>query len=415
MDFFLETNPAFLILPIEDKEYIFYNSLQHRGSRLTHLEMLILDMYYRYQNKDFIVSNFENNKQDTIRKALEAIDHHHLLLCEEIKEPELDTDIHPTSFYIHPTYKCNLNCGYCYNKTIRKAHGDTIGLTDWMAIIDKLSPYAKTFTLTGGEFFLYPDIVLLVKYIRKKCPDSYIGAISNGMHNFQTSPVNEIFDYISGISFSCDSISREGERKGFNPKLYVDNIKWIKRSYPKLKISISSTVTSSNSKDIDETDYFCKKNDCNFSKFILIPQSVDEIDLMPDFNEMIEKGTVLTNKTKRLDTASFTCGAGRNVWSIDPMGNVYPCQSLHHGEFLMGNILRDSVEDMKYSCKNGRLLKTVNDFAVCSRCKVKYICGGGCPAPAYNLYDGKIDRNHLTCYMDYTNSIRKLKSLDNRL
>lgn len=43
------------------------------------------------------------------------------------------------------------------------------------------------------------------------------------------------------------------------------------------------------------------------------------------------------------------------------------------------------------------------------------ICGGGCPATAYNLYDGKIDRNHLTCYMDYTNSIRKLKSLDNRL
>ena len=59
MDFILESNPAFLILPINSTEFVFYNSLQHRASRLSYLEMRILDMYYIYQDKDYILSLFD--------------------------------------------------------------------------------------------------------------------------------------------------------------------------------------------------------------------------------------------------------------------------------------------------------------------------------------------------------------------
>lgn len=60
-------------------------------------------------------------------------------------------------------------------------------------------------------------------------------------------------------------------------------------------------------------------------------------------------------------------------------------------------------------------LPTVNELEVCSSCKVKYMCGGGCIATGYELYGGKLQRNHLTCALNHENAIEKLKSLNNRI
>ena len=88
MDFLLETNPAFLIIPINTTEFVFYNSLQHRASRLSYLEMRILDMYYTYQDKDYILSQFNEDKKETLAEALRAIDNQKLLLCDDIHDAD---------------------------------------------------------------------------------------------------------------------------------------------------------------------------------------------------------------------------------------------------------------------------------------------------------------------------------------
>lgn len=417
MDFLLESNPAFLILPINTTEFVFYNSLQHRASRLSYLEMRILDMYYTYQDKDYILSQFNEDKKETLAEALRAIDNHKLLLCEDIHDADSYQPVFPSSYYLHLTYKCNLKCTYCYNKNIRKENVSILTLPEWKIIIDKIAPFAKIITLTGGEFFLYPNLIELLKYIKQKCPNITISAISNGMHDFEKGNFAKAFEYISNISFSCDSISREGERKGFKPSLYQKNIRWVRKNFPNVQVNIASTVTCSNHTDIQETDSFCKDLQCNFSKAILIPETAAEVDLMPDIeNQIVEKQEEkITRTISHLKPASFRCGAGKSVCSIDPTGNIYPCQALHYKEFLMGNMLSDSIKDIPYFGKEGYILKTVNEFHTCSKCKVKYICGGGCPATAYKFYGGKIGPNHLTCRLNYINSINKLKSLNNRL
>lgn len=417
MDFLLESNPAFLILPISSTEFVFYNSLQHRASRLSHLEMRILDMYYTYQDKDYILSLFDNDKKKMMSEALKAIDNHKLLLCEDIHDTDSNRPIYPSSYYLHLTYKCNLRCTYCYNKHIRKDNKSILALSEWKTIIDKIAPYAKIITLTGGEFFLYPNLIELLAYIKQRCPDVVIAAISNGMHDFEKRDIAKAFEYISSISFSCDSISREGERKGFKPQLYQKNILWVKKNYPNVKVTVASTVTSSNSQDIKETSSFCQNNQCEFSKAILIPENATEVDMMPSIEEQVNLSQTNTSDKiiNQLKPAAFRCGAGKSVCSIDPSGNIYPCQSLHYSELCMGNMLHDRIEDLSYFGKEGYILKTVNDFAMCSKCKVKYICGGGCPATAYKFYGNKISPNHLTCKINYINSINKLKSLNNRL
>ena len=417
MNFLLTSNPAFLVIPAEDNEFIFYNSLQHRASRLNYLEMLILDMYYTFQDKTYIIDQFNEDRRPVISEALDKIDEHKLLVCEDIPDTMSSDPVFPSSYYLHLTYKCNLRCTYCYNKTIRKDKQSHLPLKEWMLIIDKIAPYVKTITLTGGEFFLYPDLLKLLKYVKHKCPDAVISAISNGMHDFWEGDFSEAFEYISSISFSCDSISREGERKGFDPELYRKNILWVKEAYPHVRISVASTVTSSNLPDIKEISGFCQEHQFDLSRTMMNPENAKEVCLMPSMEDqmILSDSDIPANSTARLKSASFRCGAGKSVCSIDPSGNIYPCQSLHYDEFLMGNLVRDSIKDLKYFGKKGFILKTVNEFPMCSKCKVKYICGGGCPATAYRFYGNRIGPNHLSCRMNYNNSIQQLKALNNRL
>ena len=417
MNFLLSSNPAFLIIPIDNNEFVFYNSLQHRASRLNYLEMLILDMYYTFQDKEYILSHFKENRRLVISDALEKIDGHKLLKCENIHDTDSSEPVFPSSYYLHLTYKCNLGCTYCYNKTIRKHNQHSLTLNEWMIIIDKISPYVETITLTGGEFFLYSDLLQLLKYIKQRCPNALISAISNGMHDFENSHLSEAFKYISSISFSCDSISREGERKGFNPEQYRKNLLWIKDAYPHINVSVASTITKSNFSDINEIMSFCEEHKFNLSRTVMNPENATEISLMPSIEDQTKLSdiNIPANTITQLKSPVFRCGAGKSVCSIDPSGNIYPCQSLHYDEFLMGNLIKDSIEDLKYFGKKGFILKTVNEFAMCSKCKVKYICGGGCPATAYRLYGNKINPNHLTCGMNYTNCIKQLKALNNRL
>lgn len=417
MQFLVESNPAFLIIKTNDDQFVFYNSLQHRASRLNYLEMMILDMYYTYQDKNYILSLFDNDKKKMMSEALTAIDNHKLLLCEDLHDTDSKKPVFPSSYYLHLTYQCNLRCTYCYNKNIRKGNKSVLTLFEWKIIIDKIAPYAKIITLTGGEFFLYPDLIGLLEYINHKCPNAAISAISNGMHDFNNENLAKAFEYISFISFSCDSISNEGERKGFDPMLYQKNILWVKKNFPNVKVTVASTVTSSNSQDIKETSSFCLNNQCEFSKAILIPENAAEVDMMPSIEDQINLSQTNTSDKviNQLKPAAFRCGAGKSVCSIDPRGYIYPCQSLHYSELCMGNLLHDRIEDLSYFGKEGYILKTVNDFAMCSKCKVKYICGGGCPATAYKFYGNKIYPNHLTCRINYINSIDKLKLLNNRL
>jgi radical SAM protein with 4Fe4S-binding SPASM domain len=396
-------------------EFVFYNSLQHIGARLTELEVQILDLYYKYQDKEYIISQFPSSQQEAISIALDAIDFHKLLSCEEIK-PSDETAAIPTVFYLHLTYKCNLACTYCYNKLIRKGYYQTLKLQDWKTIIDKIIAYAETIVLTGGECFLYRDIVSLVKYIKEKKSSVKISCISNGMHHFDKNGLDEIFNYLTSISFSCDSLNREGERIGFDPNLFKTNIISISKKFPHLKVTVASTFKSDNSDDIKQIATFCKDHHCSWDNTMVIPGNVEEIDLMPDLKAQEEINANTSNLvTHHLNPPRLHCGAGRIVCSIDPEGNVYPCQSLHYEVFKMGNILKMDLPKMRYIATNEFCLKTVNELTICSQCKVKYICGGNCLANSYRLYNGEMKRNHLTCNLSYKNAIIYLKSLNNRI
>lgn len=413
MKYLLESNPAFIILEVDNDEYVFYNSLQHVGARLTKLELSLLDLVYTYQNKEYLISKFPENQREIILNAILAIEKHNLLNCNEIKYKKEVSNNFPTEYYIHLTYRCNLQCQYCYNKSIRRNNQQEMSVEEWIQIIDKILPYANRIIFTGGECFLYRDYLKLVTYIKSHNPSVILAIISNGTLDYKTAADVSIFNYLSEISLSCDSLESEGKRIGFKPEIFKSNIEWIKKNYPHIALTLTSVYTCENSREIEKTERYCLENHMSFDKTILIPESAEEIELMPSIREIYSNKKFIqkNSEKKRLDSPRIRCGAGKTTCSIDPMGNVFPCQSLHYDELTMGNLLTTSIESLNYDIQ----MLSVDDIPVCSRCNVKYICGGGCLATGYALYNHKQDRNHLTCHINRHNAIEILKSLDNRL
>lgn len=413
MKFLLESNPAFLLLKVEKNEYIFYNSLLHIGARLSNVETQILDLVYTYQDREYILSKFPQHHRDLIGNAISAIEEHQLLKCDKtLKEENISTEF-PVVYYIHLTYRCNLNCLYCYNKTIRQQLQQDLNIEDWKIIIDKIIPYANRIVFTGGECFLYSGIEELMNYIKNKNSDITIAVISNGMHHFEKFAGTQLLRHISELTLSCDSLYSEGKRIGFNATLFRNNIEWLKKNIPNISLSLSSVHTSENSLELKKTESYCIDNLLSYSKTILIPETASQIELMPSIKEVYDDYSNLSNKDKiqKLDPPRFRCGAGRAVCSIAPNGDVYPCQSLHYPELMMGNLLSTDIENLKHNL----VIKGVDDILVCSKCNVKYLCGGGCLASGYSFYKHRFDRNHLTCYLNRHNALEKLKLLDNRL
>ena len=70
--------------------------------------------------------------------------------------------------YIFPTLRCNLDCDYCFNKSVpvRKKYSE-MKFMDWKQIIDSWENVQEIF-LSGGEPFIYPDILPLLEYLIDK-------------------------------------------------------------------------------------------------------------------------------------------------------------------------------------------------------------------------------------------------------
>jgi uncharacterized protein len=82
----------------------------------------------------------------------------------------------------------------------------------------------------------------------------------------------------------------------------------------------------------------------------------------------------------------MSCGAGRGTVLIDPEGNIWPCHRFNGadrdagagGAFCLGNIFgefNDDLQQVFLQFNHARF-----ETARCKTCRIRRICGGGCPA-----------------------------------
>lgn len=407
LDIFKENK--FYIERIENNMYIFYNSIRHFACKISELDLYIFNLIYKYKELEIIKNNINIEFHKYITNLYQKVIKSKVLSLEKI-----DSNIIyqlPSSFYLHLTYKCNLGCIYCYNKDIRTDYKD-LDVNRWEYIIDQIIPYAERIVLTGGEPFLFNKLCNIIQYIRNKSQSILIEIISNCMIDFENySYLNDIVKNINSITFSCDNLTDVNQtRINFNSNLFKKNIILLKNKYPQLNITISSVYIKNSENEIGIICKFCQEVNTGFKSVLITPNNKKEIELLPNINNYKKS---FVNKVSKLENLRKYCGAGIGSCSIDPKGNVYPCQSLHYSKFEYGNILNESIDNILKNKKSQSIRNQYNVDLIdtCKECNLKYICGAGCRAATYKLEGDPMKYPKTLCSYYRELSIHKLKNI----
>jgi len=164
---------------------------------------------------------------------------------------------------IEVTNDCNQNCYYCFNNSGSDKNNRTVSLNQWLGLIKHLKNCGlQSVHFTGGEPFVYSDIIPLIK-----------GSIDLGLEVSILSNGHKIMDYsaqfpeilaqLTVAQISLDSIIPEFHNKRRNYfNAWQDAMDAI-HSLRKLKVpvEISSTIDSGNINSIEELAKFAFNND----------------------------------------------------------------------------------------------------------------------------------------------------------
>lgn len=99
-----------------------------------------------------------------------------------------------------------------------------------------------------------------------------------------------------------------------------------------------------------------------------------------DLNQML---AVLVTNDRDYMCMRSPCGLGDSIISFGPRGEIYACEEFERhtkATFLLGQTSETSLPEVVRASPNYHLLKQrrVEKIPKCSRCHLRYICGGGC-------------------------------------
>ncbi|MEO0227053.1 MAG: radical SAM protein [candidate division WOR-3 bacterium] len=309
-----------------------------------------------------------------------------------------DLNNYPVLSEIAVTYRCNLDCEFCY-----VGHRDypELGTSDLKKIIFKIYNEAKipSVSFTGGEPLMRNDIVALVEYARKI--GLWTNLITNGtlldsklakslkqagLNSAQVSlegPDAKIHDRITGIPGSFDNT--------------IAGIKYLLEQG--LSVHTNTTVSRHNIDYLPEILKLIKSLGLRrLSMNLMIPCGSAEKrrDLWVSYSEIGQHILKIKYLAQRENIqflwyspvpmcefnpiaygfGNKSCAAITGLLSIDPLGNVLPCSSWREP---VGSLLRNSFKKIWHSPMLSYFKNADYAPAECHQCTEFKICKGACP------------------------------------
>jgi radical SAM protein with 4Fe4S-binding SPASM domain len=287
----------------------------------------------------------------------------------------------PVHITIEPTNQCNLCCPICETGSgILNRPKGSLQYKDFKIIIDKIHTHTNSiFLYHMGEPFLNPDLYKMIKYAKSK--SLYITTCTNGQFvdakQLVESGIDEVIFQIGGLSEQTHVIYRIGG----NLEQIIQNLKNVlkeklssRKSRP--KVIFGFIVMKHNEAEIDEFYEFARK------------LKVDEARVLnPCVRNWQQGNEFLPNNEKYwdYDREAFKNGklmakknsGNRCNWIyistvILNNGDVVPCCRDVQGDFVMGNVLREDLEDIwngkRYINFRKRLSASKADLGICKLC-----------------------------------------------
>ena len=294
------------------------------------------------------------------------------------------------------TYKCQNDCGHCYNEQKDKTE---LSVEQWKTVLDKLWTIGIPHVVfTGGEPTLYPHLDELVK--KSEEHGQITGLITNGRNLRRPGYLKELVR----IGLDHVQITVLSHRESVHDNLagckdaWRETIEGLKVALTEdLYVSTNTTIMRANLADVEDTMRFLVglgvKN-IAFNSIIRSGKGEDTVGIRYDELKTVmirlkeiarESGTNLIwySPTPYCDFNPVNLGLGIKQctacsinMAIEPDGTVLPCQSYYE---RLGNILTDPwnrIWDHEL-CRKIRDRKYLD--GKCVDCKINNVCGGGCP------------------------------------
>jgi len=329
---------------------------------------------------------------------------------------------------LNVTHKCNLHCDYCYGED-GSYGGPAVHMTRDTAeqavdFLIKESGDSDTCRITffGGEPLLNFDLVkYITQYARKKASKSnkkmYLGMTTNGVL------LNEkIIDFLIKedieVTFSIDGpkeIHDMSRRFKVNPEksshdvIYPKILKYTKKvEGHDCYYGFRATITGPSIRNIDDlvaffTSFKTKSiiyDTAEYNNGISPRGLAIRDDDLAIYRRKIKERAEKVRKNKlesgynvfarplkdmkdKIKKTHFCISPGALYVGVSAEGDIFPCHRLvGYKETKLGNVW-DGFDREKWLKKYARV--HIFNSKVCSRCWVRYFCGGMCPATNYFL------------------------------
>ncbi len=297
------------------------------------------------------------------------------------------------------TYRCQNECGHCYNATKEKKE---LTVEEWKSVIDRLWEVGVPhIVFTGGEPTLCEGLGELVA--RSEEHGQITGLVTNGRSlarpGFLPSLVAKGLDHVQITILSHDAATHD--RLAGAQGAWKETLEGLKAAVAEdMYVSTNTTIMRSNYAQIEETMRFVAglgvKN-IAFNSIIRSGKGVhaegvtygELATLLEALKEVAsETGTRLIwySPTPYCELNPVNMGLGIKQctacsinMAVEPDGTVIPCQSYYEP---LGNILRDDWKAIwgHPLCASIRTRGYVDER--CGKCEMLQLCGGGCPLSA---------------------------------
>ncbi|MBI5375017.1 MAG: radical SAM protein [Candidatus Schekmanbacteria bacterium] len=371
-----------------------------------------------YRDSISIISSKYEVSQKTVRddisKVIERVGSLGIMKGQDIRPFPDNEKI--DGLFLHLTSRCNLTCPHCYRGKPGKRTELSSKIVD--NAINELSQIeGSTLVLSGGEPLLYKGFNGILEYAAGRIKN--VKVLSNGTL-IDDKIAHLIADTRAFIQVSLDGASErtndEVRGKGSYKKV-MKGLERLRKAGAIKRCNLSFTIMKHNAGEIEKiiemTESFgipsvrflvLRKEGCAVNNWERIGSGITTEEYEEVFKKLfylggnnngsvsIEGGLSGFNVSFSNDEAMnpLLCPVG-NSPAVDLDGKVYPCVLLMQEEFLMGDLSKDTLEDIckrrevsKIRTKCAERKKRVNK---CRACTWNNFCQSACAGLAYECHD----------------------------
>jgi len=302
----------------------------------------------------------------------------------------------PTTYTLELTSYCNNACVGCGN-VFSRGLGE-MPVERWVSLLDRLHPYLDNIRVTGGEPTLHRQFSPIIRAIdRLEVP---FVLFSNGVWESRQEMFSLLLgcSNLDGVLISLHGQNNSSHRQFVGHDSFEETVVSIREATQAgLSVNTNTVLNRANYRDVEEIAYFALglgAGSVAFSRYYGAPTPVTALN---DDELLYAIKSVHTLKARNVPVrfnnnvpacftgyASKSCPAGITHCTIDPLGNVRPC---NHAPVIFGSLFEHSIEVLWHSEQACWWRDLIPD--ACYRCAEFDSCRGGCKATALQLGQGQ--------------------------